>query len=237
MENEKEPSSRQPGNKSSFLMFIFVTIGVFLTASYILSLSADQSPSLVQFVAEEVNAVASKLAEYPKEWKKNETIGVDPENKAEGVIGEGAASGLMEHCQSAYKKKKQCPEDVCMFNCFGAITYEGCEKGCYPKPCLEIDVESCPLSDCQILKGCNDINRCYPQIDSGLECGDLAYQGQDVECCEGMVRRCGLEYFDRTCDMVAEKSVYGVPICVPCGNGICNQFENRCNCPEDCGTP
>lgn len=24
-------------------------------------------------------------------------------------------------------------------------------------------------------------------------------------------------------------------ICVPCGNGICDASENRCNCPDDCG--
>ena len=41
-------------------------------------------------------------------------------------------------------------------------------------------------------------------------------------------------FFDGSCDLVGKSSVYAVPICIPCGNGICNQFETHCNCPEDC---
>lgn len=69
------------------------------------------------------------------------------------------------------------------------------------------------------------------------DCGDVAYAGQDVACCEGLVRRCGIEFLDGTCDMEGQDSVYNLPICIPCGDGLCGQFENRCNCPEDCGTP
>ena len=234
MENEQEQSSTQK-NKSQFLTFLFVTIGVFLVASYVLSLSVEDAPSLTEFVAEEVNAVASKMAEIPKELENGKVAIAEVLNvPTEGTAP--AAEGLAAFCENTYKEKKQCPEDVCMFNCLGAIAYQGCEKGCYPRSCLEIPVESCPVSDCQVLKGCEDIDRCFPQTEAA-ECGDLAYQGQDVECCKGFVRRCGFEFFDRTCDMVGEKSVYGVPVCIPCGNGICNQFENRCNCPEDCGQP
>ena len=69
------------------------------------------------------------------------------------------------------------------------------------------------------------------------KCGDLAYAGQDVDCCPGLVRRCGVEFFDGSCDMEGKNSIYSLPICVPCGDGVCGNFENRCNCPEDCKNP
>jgi len=58
------------------------------------------------------------------------------------------------------------------------------------------------------------------------------------ECCEGLVKiYTGLryepdnEYADENGCIYLEGSAY---ICSDCGNGICESWENRCNCPEDC---
>ena len=94
---------------------------------------------------------------------------------------------------------------------------------------------TCPTDHCQIMISCNGKKICYAQIKSeSLKCGGLAYAGQDVSCCEGLVKRCGVEFFEGTCSPYSKNSI---PVCLPCGNGICNEFENRCNCPEDCGKP
>jgi len=139
------------------------------------------------------------------------------------------------YCFDAYAKDGQCPEEVCQFGCSGGINYKGCKMNCIPKTCVLIEPENCPEERCQILKGCEEKDVCYPKFtEDPPECGETAYPGQAVECCEGFVKRCGLEFFDGTCDMKGVQSVYSVPICIPCGNGICNQFEDRCNCPEDC---
>ena len=144
-------------------------------------------------------------------------------------------------CQEFYDSLGECPELRCFLGCVGGIMYPGCEAGCQPKPCLQISAEECPLYRCQLLVSCEnkgdpeeEIKVCFDLLaNEPAECGGLAYAGQ-LECCEGMEKRCGVEFFDGSCDMVGANSVYAVPICLPCGNGTCNQFENRCNCPEDC---
>ncbi|MCA9406771.1 MAG: hypothetical protein KC684_09545 [Candidatus Omnitrophica bacterium] len=142
------------------------------------------------------------------------------------------AETLKEYCQKQFEEHQVCPEETCyQLSCLE----EPCDEGCHPKSCLEIEPEHCPLSACRLLMGCNDTSVCYPLSKQDTpECGTNAYEGQDVECCEGFIKRCGVEFFDGTCDMIGKGSIDSVPICLPCGNGICNQFENRCNCPEDC---
>ncbi|MBF0522610.1 MAG: DUF2180 family protein [Candidatus Omnitrophica bacterium] len=135
-------------------------------------------------------------------------------------------TNFSKYCSDAYEKDQQCPSDVCRLK----------PEGCVPKPCYAIDVASCPKDYCDILKGCSGKKVCYDKIDDSLlMCGGLAYEGQTLECCEGFVKRCGIEFYDGSCDMEGKNTSESVAACIPCGNGICNQFENRCNCPEDCG--
>lgn len=142
---------------------------------------------------------------------------------------------LRVYCEETYQTKLECPSEVC-------VAYFAEQKGtdafimkCKPKSCLNLPVDQCPLDTCRVMMGCDDVYICYPPDDrQPPQCGGLAYDGQDVPCCEGLVKRCGVEYFDGSCDMSGKHSIYAVPACIPCGNGICNQFENRCNCPEDC---
>ncbi len=50
-----------------------------------------------------------------------------------------------------------------------------------------------------------------------------------LPCCEGLVSvPYGMEQ-DGECLFE-----YCGDICRPCGNGVCDEGENRCNCPEDC---
>jgi hypothetical protein len=142
---------------------------------------------------------------------------------------------LRDYCSNFLKAERKCPNDICMVGCEGGVIKAGCQVICEPRPCFELSAGDCPTDQCQVLQGCSGQPVCYTKDSDGPPaCGDLAYPGQDVPCCEGMVQRCGIEFFDRTCDMVGHMSIYSVPICLPCGNGICNQFENHCNCPEDC---
>jgi hypothetical protein len=155
-----------------------------------------------------------------------------------GIYADGVQAQLSTYCSEVYRDSGMCPAQQCRLACNqeGAI-WDGCALGCFPKLCVELSASDCPLEECQILKGCAEKDVCYPKVDDpSLSCGEIAYTGQNVACCEGLVKRCGLEFFDGSCDMTAAKSLDGVPVCIPCGNGICNQFENRCNCPEDCQT-
>jgi hypothetical protein len=139
-------------------------------------------------------------------------------------------------CPETFAATGECPSEICHVSCVDQVKDGSCaELLCRPLPCEEITAESCPLDVCQILQGCDNQPVCYSQPEFiAATCGDLAYTGQEVACCEGLMRRCGMEFIDGTCDMSGRHSVYSVGICVPCGNGVCNQFENKCNCPEDC---
>ncbi|MCK5579714.1 MAG: hypothetical protein KAJ18_00415 [Candidatus Omnitrophica bacterium] len=139
------------------------------------------------------------------------------------------------HCADIYQKTKKCPAQICELKCVGEKK-EDCLKACEPQKCPDISADECPAEFCVQMIDCSDEKICHYKMVGGVPaCGDLAYAGQDVECCEGFVRRCGIEFVDATCDMEGKGSVYNLPICIPCGDGMCGQFENRCNCPEDCG--
>lgn len=164
-----------------------------------------------------------------------------PLNADEQTLGSDLDERRLQTCQEFYDDQGECLESICFFGCPDGIMYLGCKKECLAKPCLQISAGKCPLHRCQLLVSCEakedegeEKKICFDQLlIEPSECGGLAYAGQ-LECCPGMEKRCGVEFFDGSCDMEAKNSVYVVPICLPCGNGICNQFENRCNCPEDC---
>lgn len=138
-------------------------------------------------------------------------------------------------CQKVFLEKKQCPEEMCtLLACPSRDQNDLCQPKCVVKPCVEIDAAHCPLDVCQVLKGCGKSEVCYYQFKyEPRDCGDVGYSG-NLECCEGLVKRCGEKFMDGGCDMEGTNTAYSVPICIPCGDHICSQFENSCNCPQDC---
>ena len=141
---------------------------------------------------------------------------------------------MLDHCVEEYEKNHVCPPGVCQLRCVGSD--EDCSvKLCAPLECPQIPVQYCPEEFCAVMESCSKEKIChYKMSGEPAECGDLAYAGQDVACCKGLVKRCGIEFLDGTCDMEGKNSIFNIPICIPCGDGICGQFETRCNCPEDC---
>jgi len=150
------------------------------------------------------------------------------------IASVSSEDGTFLNCAEQFKYNNHCPEELCKMGCLSDINYEDCEISCLPKSCLDMSAELCPLNRCQVLLGCDGKDVCYFTMSAEEpQCGELGYVG-GADCCDGYQKRCGVEFFDKSCDMAAKYSIYGVPICLPCGNDICNQFENECNCPEDC---
>ena len=58
-----------------------------------------------------------------------------------------------------------------------------------------------------------------------------------TECCEGLKAIHAPDEFDENCSLKPiVVGVIGRPqqVCSKCGNGICEGWETKCNCPEDC---
>ncbi|MEA3343531.1 MAG: hypothetical protein U9Q92_05160 [archaeon] len=79
-------------------------------------------------------------------------------------------------------------------------------------------------------------NKCNCPEDCPSKC---AGEGESVpvvlgapECCEGLTK-IGCEKPDNNGICPTEPCV-GASICAKCGNGVCGNGENKCNCPEDC---
>ncbi|MFP4472466.1 MAG: hypothetical protein ACLFPX_01170 [Candidatus Omnitrophota bacterium] len=145
--------------------------------------------------------------------------------------GQGFAQSANEFCRTQAMTTDECPAPLCEWRCQD----ENCEKNdCRAKSCETLSAEECPLEFCEQRVNCRGNAVCVDRIIDPPACGDIAYAGQDVPCCDGLVRRCGIQFYDRSCDMYGDRSVYAFPICIPCGDGICTNFENGCNCPEDC---
>jgi len=142
-----------------------------------------------------------------------------------------SAENFAEYCQGAMNAEGVCPSDICVLS-------DSAEAGgtavCRPKPCDEIASSACPEQFCATMVNCRGEEICHFQMFDPPQCGNISYAGQDVPCCDGLVRRCGIAFLDDTCDMYGDHSEYSLPICIPCGDGICTNFENICNCPEDC---
>ena len=140
-------------------------------------------------------------------------------------------------CPQIFTEMGKCPVEICDYGCFTlAENNDACFMACKDKPCIFIKNQFCPLDRCQILKSCERTEICYYKFKGEPPaCGTIGYNGQEVECCAGLIKRCGVELLDGSCNMSAKNSIYAIPSCIPCGNRICDQFENKCNCPEDCG--
>jgi len=54
-------------------------------------------------------------------------------------------------------------------------------------------------------------------------------------CCEGLDEIYPSHIFDTNCNKLA--LVGWLFLCSDCGNGICENWESRCNCPADCAQP
>jgi|GEM_PF-3538422 len=95
------------------------------------------------------------------------------------------------------------------------------EKFCGPEGGFGISVYTCP-NGCSYENGaCNEEAICRNEEH---ECSI-----EDIPCCEGLEEvplalKEGDQCIAATCGS----------ICRPCGNGICDDNENECSCPEDC---
>ena len=139
-------------------------------------------------------------------------------------------------CTRKYLKDSVCPTDVCQLTCMDGSQKKECPLVCVPLPCAKISTTNCPKQFCEIMTDCAKQKVCQPKMAEANipACGGLAFNGQSVECCSGLVKRCGFDYLDGTCNMEGKNTAYNLPICIPCGDGVCSNFENHCNCPEDC---
>jgi hypothetical protein len=54
-------------------------------------------------------------------------------------------------------------------------------------------------------------------------------------CCNGLKSLGGIpdQYSPDRCEEAYQMYGFGA-ICTNCGNGNCEKWENKCNCPEDC---
>ena len=140
-----------------------------------------------------------------------------------------------DECDRIYTETGECPDEYCRGDFIEVPGMDGDVMGCVPKRCDQFVGGQCPLGRCQVMVNCagNEVCRA-PSSDNGEDCGGMGYLAQKVECCEGLIHRCGKVISDGSCNM--NSSGYGsFPKCLPCGNDICDEpHENKCNCPEDC---
>jgi hypothetical protein len=79
---------------------------------------------------------------------------------------------------------------------------------------------------------------CYPPQPDGGIYGRCREYGEEIEgkvigayCCEGLTRISRQVLADTGCDNVGPVSL---GVCSYCGNDVCDDVENLCNCEGDC---
>lgn len=131
-------------------------------------------------------------------------------------IGEGGsvpvAPGAKDCCPGLVKVPcdKPGPDGECQ-PCLGASICTYCGDGI------------CGIGE----NSCNCSDDCGTCLGAGEKFFDFDTKGK---CCEGLVP---------VSDCIPSGAGCACPdcpcyICLPCGDGICEEFENECNCPQDC---
>ena len=91
--------------------------------------------------------------------------------------------------------------------------------------------------DCPLQTKCKN----YICVDTGCVKDGGSFSGavRDADhmankCCIGLKRVTASKYYDENCNI--DNLLWGgsMSTCSDCGNGICESWENRCNCSEDC---
>ncbi len=72
---------------------------------------------------------------------------------------------------------------------------------------------------------------CGKEYRKELPCKKAGEEVQVSKCCPGLTELLPASVYDKDCEV----KVVGRPsICSDCGNGDCESWENKCNCPKDC---
>ena len=64
-----------------------------------------------------------------------------------------------------------------------------------------------------------------------VHCTEAGQYAWFVECCDGLDRLLPGYVYDLDCRKVGSTWMH---LCSDCGNGICEGWESKCNCPQDC---
>ncbi|MEE2756805.1 MAG: hypothetical protein VYA30_09080, partial [Myxococcota bacterium] len=149
---------------------------------------------------------------------------------AEG--GAGGAGGGMEPCFGEGQFGRNGPDALPC--CDGLVEVQES----YPSPDGECMAEANAYTCVQCGDGvCSDFeNHCNCPDDCMEMANECIAEGQpimnfDQQCCPGLFPvECALLGADNMCFPCAELTQY----CINCGDGVCAEGENLCNCPLDC---
>lgn len=89
--------------------------------------------------------------------------------------------------------------------------------------CVFPDGDRCKARD--FLDGACGAKHVHP-----VSCADAGERrGVAVECCEGLVELANAVPVEYAC-----VHLFGFSLCSACDDGVCDDWENSCNCPQDC---
>jgi len=158
---------------------------------------------------------------------KNTVLVVTSSNSVRKTVDCGSA------CVDSDGGKNYHVKGICVDNTYP----EGITDVCYTKDQVNYDHVKelfCNSNDqCQAIvyecpQGCED-GACLSE--ECTEEGKINYFNEPP-CCEGLVViSTSYPLENGKCSLVPTN---GAGLCANCGNGICEKWENKCNCPEDC---
>jgi hypothetical protein len=137
--------------------------------------------------------------------------------------------------ESCYSDGPSCPTESkqCVVGCCrnGGNKGGGCAGCCQEQLCERLPPEECPAQRCKLRRGCDGTILCTTPTYPDPPCGTPGSWAET--CCEGLVETCAVKIVsDGSC--LPDFGYNGTPICLRCGDGLCEVSENECNCPADC---
>ena len=160
----------------------------------------------------------------------------DPGGEAGGPGGGGKADDMRGECTAEGQGFESfTPDGMCCEGLTAVPAATPTEGGC-----------ASPRCPCYVCVACGDgvcgegENECNCAEDCSLVDPECATEGEGFEgfetegvCCDGLVAIQASEVVDGEC-RAPRCPCY---VCAACGDGVCGEGENECNCAEDCERP
>lgn len=217
--NKLEKDGRRRGR-------IYLVVGI--SASFLAAMIAMYAS---QYILEDIISITGKLQEniagIPEKRNSQKKIALFDEWKK--CLNNSDCAETREDCCSCNSGGTQTAINLLYLDEWEKNLNENCgNRACITLYACQEGKAVCEDNKCEFAEHDNE-KSCISAGESADKYSHGIYIGSN-SCCEGLLKIPVKDYKDGECYNLFDVGT----VCSECGNSICEEWENKCNCPEDC---